>query len=296
MAHRDLERKTRRGAAAPALLPANWNECERGELIAWENRRVRSELVCFGEVMYQPGGHCGPRQQRDYQLVFLHSGELTVRVDEHVRRVSSGQVGLFVPGRNEYFSFSEQRETHHSWCSVAPARVSANLRRVLASAPAVLACDEVQASLLTAGMALGRVSSEIEQSIVDQIGLALLGAYAKAGVGPADGGAVALAVRYMQRHLTEADCLQQAHLAAGVSRNTLISHFRAELGTTPARHLWRLRAEQGIAMLADTGHTVAEIAYACGFGDPFHFSRLVKSVQGVSPTELRRKLWSPTSG
>lgn len=45
-------------------------------------------------------------------------------------------------------------------------------------------------------------------------------------------------------------------------------------------------------MLTETGHTVGEIAYACGFRDPFHFSRLVKGLQGVSPQNLRRQIWA----
>ncbi len=38
--------------------------------------------------------------------------------------------------------------------------------------------------------------------------------------------------------------------------------------------------------------TVAEIAYRCGFKDPFHFSRLVKKLQGLPPREVRRRLWA----
>lgn len=277
-----------RSAPAQAPLPANWTECVRGNRIHWENRRIRSELVCFGEVMYQPGGHCGPREQRDFQLVFLHSGELRAAVDGEQRKMSPGQVGLFLPGRVEVFTFSEERETHHSWCSVAPSMVSKKLARQLASAPAQLACDDVQSRLLAAGMALGRADSDIAQGVVDQIGVALLGAYVQASVEHARQGAVALAIRFLEEHLTDADCLQRAHVAAGVSRNTLINRFRAELGVTPSRHLWRLRTERGIALLAE-GQSVAEAAYACGFSDPFHFSRLVKSLQGIAPSKLRQK-------
>src|SRR5262249_30343134 len=122
--------------------------------------------------------------------------------------------------------------------------------------------------------------------------LALLAAYAKAATEAMDNSVVAKAIRYMEQHLVEEGCLQNAHVAADVSRNTLISRFRSELGTTPARYLWRLRAERGTAMLAETGCTVAEIAYACGFADASHFSRLVKKLQGVSPQDLRRSLWS----
>ncbi len=271
-------------------LPQNWSECVRGERIVWENRRVRSELVCFGDVMYEPGGRSGPRQQRDFQLVFLHSGELTAWVDGKQHRLSAGQVGLFLPGSTEVFEISEELATHHAWCTVALSRVPEALQQQLASMPRSLPCDDLQARLLAAGMALDGADSDVERGIVDQIGVALLGAYVKAAMGQAAAGVVARAVRYMQEHLTEADCLVHAHVAAGVSRNTLLRRFHIELGVTPARHLWRLRAERGIALLAKTEQTVAEIAFACGFSDPFHFSRVVKSLQGVSPKELRQRL------
>jgi AraC family L-rhamnose operon regulatory protein RhaS len=264
----------------------------KGERTVWENRRVRSELVCFGEVMYEARGTSGPRAQRHCQLVFLHSGSLLALVDGEESRLSPGEVGLFMPGKTEMFFFSETLPSHHSWLTVATSLVSADLRQRLETARRILICDPVQERLLAAGLALDRADSDVARNIVDHLGLALLAAYAKAATEPVDNSVVAKAIRYMEQHLAEEGCLQNAHVAADVSRNTLISRFRSELGTTPARHLWRLRAERGTAMLADTGCTVAEVAYACGFGDPSHFSRLVKKLQGISPQNLRRSLWS----
>jgi AraC family L-rhamnose operon regulatory protein RhaS len=44
-------------------------------------------------------------------------------------------------------------------------------------------------------------------------------------------------------------------------------------------------------MLTETGLTIAEIAYTCGFKNQFHFSRKVTECQGMSPREFRRKAW-----
>ncbi len=68
------------------------------------------------------------------------------------------------------------------------------------------------------------------------------------------------------------------------------------MGCTPARHLWKFRLERGVAMLEETGHTVAEIAYRCGFKNPFHFSRLIKQQAGRPPREIRRRAWSAQHG
>src|SRR5438874_2173517 len=226
--------KSDRGKTPQPTPPANWYECVKGERTVWENRRVRSELVCFGEVMYEARGTSGPRAQRHCQLVFLHSGSLLALVDGEESRLSPGEVGLFMPGKTEMFFFSETLPSHHSWLTVATSLVSADLRQRLETARRILICDPVQERLLAAGLALDRADSEVARNIVDHLGLALLAAYAKAATEQVDNSVVAKAIRYMEQHLAEEGCLQNAHVAADVSRNTLISRFRSELGTTPA--------------------------------------------------------------
>ncbi len=38
-----------------------------------------------------------------------------------------------------------------------------------------------------------------------------------------------------------------------------------------------------------TGLTVAEIAYQCGYKNSYHFSRQIKTSYGRPPTEIRRR-------
>lgn len=266
-----------------------------GDRFVWENRFVRSTDVCFGEVLYAHGGSCGPRIQRDYEFVFVHSGDVRVEVDGQTRRLTAGRVGVFLPGHREHFLFSDSRPTHHSWCTVAPSALSPATRRTIESAPNALACNEVLTRLLAAGLALGRVHSATGSATVDQIGFAVVAAYAHAGsdaaLALAADPAVLKATRFIDEQLRDHDCLRKAHAAAGVSRNTLIARFRRDLLTTPARYLWLRRTERGIEMLANTGQTIAEIAFACGFQTPFHFSRRVKNLQGLSPQQIRKQRW-----
>lgn len=66
--------------------------------VEWEDRHVRSDDAVIGRVVYKPVGSCGPRVQRDYQFVMLHSGGCELRLDGevhtlrvgHVRRAESG--------------------------------------------------------------------------------------------------------------------------------------------------------------------------------------------------------------
>ena len=267
-----------------------------GAKLIWSNRRVHTRGVVIGEVRYEPGGFCGPRLQRDYELVVIHSGEGEVRVDGVTRHLSVGQVFLFLPGCREYYRFARERETHHSYCSMSPALMTPRLKDLLGRAPKAVPQSDVFRLILAAAFRLRTLHGVVASQLVHQVGLCLFHDYLhtsreaerRSNTDPA----VRTFLDHLQDHFAEEACLAEAHKAAGVSRNALIYKFSAQLESTPARYLWQYRTERGIAMLAETGHTIAEIAFRCGFKSPFHFSRLVKTHSGRSPRALRSAVWA----
>lgn len=264
-----------------------------GIRILWDNRNVHSDRVSFGQVRYQPGGYCGPRVQRDYELVILHSGGCDVRLDASHHQLHVGFIYFFRPGHREYFQFSHKTETHHSWCSISPKFFQPSMRRELNQVPFVeVPCsDSFHRILITAFLC--RLSAV---RVIDGLGLALFGEFldlARQVHGKQrNDESVLCAIRHMEEHFADEHCLDAARHAAGCSVNALIYKFTKETGLSPSRYLWKLRTEKGIAMLAGTGLTVAEIAYKCGFKNPFHFTRSVRQHQGCPPRELRRRAWA----
>ena len=266
-----------------------------GVAIAWDNRSVHSENASFGQAIYRSCGYCGPRIQRDFELVVLHSGEAAVTVDDDRRSLGIGSVALFLPGHREYFEFSKTRESHHSWCAVAPSRVPRKLASELLHAPPSVACSEFLNRNLSSAFVLERARNAHFNQVIDRLALLLFTEYLHLSEASRNRtrrtDPVNKALNYIENHISEDACLENARRAAGVSRNSLIHHFAHELHATPGRYLWKLRTEKGVSMLAKTGLTVAEIAYQCGFKSPFHFSRLVKEQQGISPREVRKRAW-----
>jgi AraC-like DNA-binding protein len=132
--------------------------------------------------------------------------------------------------------------------------------------------------------------------LLECLGISLMHEYlnmAREQAGHADNTApVNTAIRYMEEHYGDTNCLRLAIKESGISRNAIIYKFREAFNIPPARYLWKLRTEQGVAMLNDTGLSIAEIAYRCGFKNPYHFSRMIKAAQGSSPRIVRRKAWS----
>ena len=269
-----------------------------GANIKWEQHSVRSPHVTFGQVCYRPGGYCGPRVQRDYQLVLLRSGSCRLRVGGERRALAVGDVHLLTPGNREHFRFDGETQTHHVWCAAAPGSLPHALRaRLTAVGHAACRPSECFERLLSSAFLLRTGRSPAAHLVVDALAGALFAEFlnmAERGDDSGDGSdaGVRRAVRHMEDHLAESDCLLGAQRAAGYSVNALIYKFREALGATPARHLWRLRTEKGIELLGDTGLSAAEIAARCGFKNPFHFSRAVKRLQGIPPREIRRRAWA----
>lgn len=261
----------------------------------WVNQNTLSKKACFGQIIYQPGGSCGPRIQPDYQLVILHTGGCEVSVDDERRTLSLDSVALFLPGHREHFQFSPERETHHSWCAVSPGGMPQALARELAKAPFHVPPSEVFHRLLATGLLMGTPHNPGSERVITQLAVLLFAEFLsladaqrpkRHAIEP-----LKRALGHMEDHLGEDHCLAGALACSRISRNALIQHFTRELGLSPSRYLWRLRTERGISMLAKTGLTISEIAYQCGFKNPFHFSRMVRQQQGISPREVRKQAW-----
>ena len=84
--------------------------------------------------------------------------------------------------------------------------------------------------------------------------------------------------------------LLPAELAAriGVSKRQLERLFRSYLASTPARYYMELRLQHGRQLLEQTAMPVTEVALACGFASPGHFSYRYRALFGLSPRQARR--------
>lgn len=263
-------------------------------------RAANSARVMFGDVVYAPGGTCGPRVQRDYQLVVLVEGRATVDVAGVQREIGAGQVGLFLPGRREFFAFASDRKSHHTWCAVHPSLVPAEVAEACQRAAPVLPVTRRFEHLIELGLSLPLTAGTQAHGLLDALGLAALQAY------------LFTDTRQERRVTDEPDALRRALTwlgeaghetvdlpalarAAGVSPAQLVKLFKRHLGTTPIRYVWETRTRRGMQLLRETGLTVGEVAHRCGFQTPFHFSRWCKELHGLAPRALRAQAWGRTS-
>lgn len=93
---------------------------------------------------------------------------------------------------------------------------------------------------------------------------------------------------YMDRHFRRLRTLEQAAAECHLSNAYLCRLFRRYDHQSPYQYLLRLKMSLAAEQLRQPGALVKQAAGAAGFDNPFHFSRLFKSVFGLPPDAFRR--------
>ena len=83
--------------------------------------------------------------------------------------------------------------------------------------------------------------------------------------------------------------LSELATTAGCSSWHFCTRFRRLFGLSPMALRRRRRLEHAALMLGDSKRSVAEVAEACGFQDPFYFSRAFRQHHGCSPRDWRMR-------
>lgn len=90
-------------------------------------------------------------------------------------------------------------------------------------------------------------------------------------------------------HLDEDLSVGALAARANMSTRTFARTFKAEVGTTPADYVERLRVDAARHWLETTDRAVADIARGCGFGTTETMYRAFNRSVRVSPAEYRRR-------
>ena len=95
--------------------------------------------------------------------------------------------------------------------------------------------------------------------------------------------------RYIDNHFKED--LRLDHLAelAHLNKFYLAHAFRQEFGTSPINYLISRRIAESRFLLLETDHSLSLIAQIVGFSSPSYFSQCFSRVEGVTPTEFRKR-------
>jgi AraC family transcriptional regulator of arabinose operon len=261
----------------------------------------RSALsVEFGEVTYRKGGTLGPRFQSSYQIVVLLAGSLKLSVDGLSIDVPPHHAVLLSPGHEEYFAFSRETESRHSWVSADPQRETFPVEWAGRCPMGPVPASSRLNALLQIGLERGNAAHVAPVEVLRCLGRACFFEVASDADPMEDkpsrtSPALARAQAFIGNRLAEVTSLDEIASAAAVTPQHLIKLFKRHLRETPMNFLWNLRTDEGVKLLQQTGLNISEIADRTGFQSPYHFSKRVRSRYGFSPRTLRQRVWKTTS-
>lgn len=100
---------------------------------------------------------------------------------------------------------------------------------------------------------------------------------------------VANALRYIQYNYANDIGVSDIARYVGISRSQLYRAFLQHFGVSPHTYLQTYRINEACSLLRDPSYSVAEVAGSVGFNDPLYFSRVFKSIKGVTPSEYQKQ-------
>ena len=100
--------------------------------------------------------------------------------------------------------------------------------------------------------------------------------------------AVAKALEYMQKDLTQNLPANKIAKAAGISYGRLAALFQEKFGTGPSKYHQQLRLNHALYLLHNSYLSISDIAEDCGYDDPNYFGRIFKKYYGVTPSAARK--------
>jgi AraC-like DNA-binding protein len=254
----------------------------------------RISSVYAGSIVYPPGGKFGPRIQRDVQLVMLYSGVLDLSIDGRKLNVKPGHMVILFPNHEESFVFSQTEESWHRWISVHIPDWDSSRAEQLLDYPECVPISEDMNRLLDLMLNIHAQSSSTE-SVMRTLGLAALQLYPMESIKVLaqreKHPAVYAALTFIHEHYADEIILIDIAHHAGVSPEHLIRLFKQYERTTPIRYIWKLRVKQAASLLTNTGLSITEIAYRCGFKTAHHLARMIKQSTGHTASDIRRLSW-----
>ncbi len=248
---------------------------------------------------FPPGSTYGPRRMLDFQFVWIIEGDCRYRRDATWVDAPPGSILLCLQGTEDEFVWDPLRRTRHGYFHFS--RIPQGVVEALGD-PSKLPIRRGPGEVDLLHMLCRHVLSWHDGGdlgIREQIVGAMLLAFATGETAvaqtrpeqlpPAVDRAITLIHDRNRDTPHRPPTFAELVKASGSTGPHLCRLFKRHVGHTPMETVRLVRLHRAASLLTRTTMSVQEIADQLGFATPFHLSRLIKQVYGVSPRRLRQR-------
>ena len=241
-----------------------------------------------------------PHFHNCHQIIFIVKGTVVFCVNDKMLRATAGDVAIF--SRYENHSVVECSDEYERFViHIDPDVVNQKsaVYSLLTDRPADF-CNIVHVSLCTDEIAdifkhilfehhnVCKLADEMEQLLVKQLLITICRCTSINYDHTYDDVVVAVK-RQFENEYHKRFTLAMLAKHHDLSISSLSHRFQIATGASPMEYLQSCRMANAKRMLAQTDYSVGEIVEKCGFSDNSNFSRIFKSLNGMSPTDFRKK-------
>lgn len=255
------------------------------------------EVKCGGFERCRPDYRIDRTDFPWFLLEFVHGGRGTVTLNGNTSALKTGDFFLYGPGVEHHIATDPEKPLQKyftgfwgpeaadllEFCELRPGMIS----HCLKSEPIRRAFD----TLIDRGSRNSRFSRPICVAVIRQ--LLMMCREDAVDAGSTETRAFATFSRVKQcieERFLELGTLEAVARACDLDAPYLCRLFSRFHDESPYQFLIRLRMQHAASLLLEGSATVKEVAAASGFPDPFHFSRVFKSVHRVPPSRFREAM------
>jgi AraC-like DNA-binding protein len=104
------------------------------------------------------------------------------------------------------------------------------------------------------------------------------------------GKGISRAIKYINENFDNQLRLCQIAQESAMSLSCFERTFKKEMGTTYTKFLNKFRISRAAKMLEQEDLSISEIAFACGFTNPYHFTRMFNRIMAMPPRTYRKSI------
>lgn len=283
-----------KATVAPDFFSAQVSSARRFYLNLQPPRGTRLAVVCGGVEQCAPDYEIRRETFPFYSIEYVARGEGKLKLGKRSHELKPGIIFAYGPGVRQHITSNPQKPLVKYFVDFAGTQSTQWIQRA-GLAPGkvsqVFPPSEIQPlfdELIRSGQRDTRHSPELCRQLLECLGVKLL--EARAPLKEAESAAFATyqaSRQFVQENFRRLRTLEQIAQECHVDTAYLCRLFRRYDHQSPYLFLTRLKMNEAAGRLQQPGALVKNVAADLGFANPFHFSRVFKSVFGISPDEFR---------
>ncbi|MDD6320151.1 MAG: AraC family transcriptional regulator [Oscillospiraceae bacterium] len=239
-----------------------------------------------------------PRGRLDYQLLYVASGKAHFYIEGEDREVRAGHMVIFLPRQEQHYEYYGKDKTEVYWVHFTGGDVRNILRKFeIPLDENVFYCGSSASYSALFKEMIHELQSrlvgypEMLEMYLRQLLLLVqrtrqekepnMSSYLR--------DEMEYARRYFIDHYNEPINIDDFAQSRNMSVSWFMRNFKQATKVSPMQYILNIRMKNAVSLLETTEYNVTEIAAIVGYDNPLYFSRVFKKMNGVPPSDYRKK-------